>query len=124
MGDGLLWFLLATSITALCLAAAAALVCWRLAFRCTRALKRRPPSESTLTQLAADQAALASSFQSMATTVKRLSSRYGMAERRSNQAASEAPPHGASKVELRRHYGLTTSGPEFARRQLSLIKKE
>jgi hypothetical protein len=124
MADALLWCSLGIGILSISLAATCVLICSRLAFRCTRALKRKPPSESTLAQLAADQAALSSTFQSMATTVKRLSSRYGMEERRSRPAATDAPPTGASKAELRRHYGLNVSHREFAAKQLSLVPKE
>lgn len=121
MPNWALWCLLGTTILSVLCAAGCVVACYRLASRCTRVLKRRPPSELTLSQLATDQAALYSSFQSMATTVKRLSSRAGMAELRSRPAASEAPPIGASKAELRKHYGLNAAGPEFARRQLSLV---
>jgi len=118
------WFSLATSILSLSLVAVCVGVCSRLASRCTRALKRRPPSESILNQLAVDQAGLSSALQSMATTVKRLSSRHGMQDLRSRQVASEPPPPGASKSEIRKFYGFTQDGPEFARRQLQLVPKE
>jgi len=123
MANWVLWCLLGTTILSASCAVGCVVACLRLGSRCTRVLKRRPPSELTLSQLAADQAALHSSFQSMATTVKRMSSRAGMAELRSRPAASEAPPLGATKAELRRHYGLTAAGPEFAKRQLSLVKE-
>jgi len=121
MPNWLLWCLLLTTILSVLCAAGCVAVCFKLASRCTRVLKRRPPSELTLSQLATDQAALYSSFQSMATTVKRLSSRAGMQELRSRPAASEAPPPGASKAELRKYYGLQAAGPEFAKKQLSLV---
>lgn len=104
MGNGWQMWSLAMSTASILLAAASAIACWRLALRCTRALSRKPPSESTLAKLAVDQAELFSSVESLATTVKRLSSRRGMQELRSSRAASEAPPPGASKAELREFY--------------------
>lgn len=123
MADALLWFSLVTSITSLCLAAACVVVCSRMVSRAIRVLNRKPPSESTLAKLVSDQTALFSSFESMATTVKRLSSRAGMQGLRSSRAANEAPPVGAPKAEVRKFYGLNTAGPEFARRQMSLVKE-
>jgi len=96
--------------------------CLTLASRVTRALNRKPPSESTLSKVVADVAELNSSFQSLARTLKRLSSRHGMAELRETRAAAEGPPPiGTPKAELRKYYGLQQSGPEFAKRQLQLV---
>lgn len=121
--ETLLYCSLAMAITSILLAAACAIACSRLASRCTRALKRRPPSDATLVRLATDQAALSSSLESLAATVKRISSRHGMRELRSSRAASEAPPPGAPKAEVLAFYGLRgKSGPAFAQAQLSLSK--
>jgi len=119
--EKLLWLSLATSTCSMLLSVACAVVCSRLAFRATRALKRKPPSESILAKLATDQAEVFSSLESLATTVKRISSRHAMQARRSNQVANEPPPLGASKAELRRYYGLKAEGPEFAKRQLAIV---
>jgi len=97
----LLWCLLATNFTSILLAAVAVAVSWRVASRFSRVLKRRPPSESTLQRLSVDQAALASSLESLATTVKRMSSRRGMQEHRSDRAATDGPGV-LSKQELKR----------------------
>lgn len=69
--------------------------------------------------MAADQAALFSTLEKLTTTVKRLSSRNGMRELRETHAT--APPHGASKAQLREFYGISRmSGPEQAQHQLEL----
>lgn len=104
------WFLLATSCISTSLAVACVVVCSRLASRCTRALTRRSPGDATLARLAADQAELSSSVESLATTIKRVTSRHAMQERRSGQAASKGPPPGASKAQLRLHYGTQQAG--------------
>jgi len=101
----------------------------RLSVLASRATKReQAPAkwESSLRDLAAEVASLSSSYEKVAKLVTRLNSRAGMRELRSERDASEAapPPLGASKAELRRHYGLNTSGPDFARRQMSLVPKE
>lgn len=113
---------LTMSILSLLVAVACVGRCLSLASRVTRALNRKPPSESTLSKVVADVADLNSSFQSLARTLKRLSSRHGMQELREHRATAEAPPPiGTSKAELRRYYGLQASGPEFAKRQLSIV---
>lgn len=99
---------LSMNILSICLAVGSVVVCSRLASRVTRALSRRPPSESTLAKLATDQAELSSSVQSLATTVKRMSSRSAIQERRSAPDANEPPPPGAPKAALRAHFGLKT----------------
>jgi len=94
----LLWCSLGISCVSICLAAACAIASLRLASRFTRVLSRKPPSESTLSKLAIDQAALFSQLDSLATTVKRLSSRRGMAELRE----SRANPAPETKEEFRK----------------------
>ena len=79
--------------------------------------------ESRLAELSADVASLSSSFEKVARLQSRLNSRAGMRELRARDENAEPPP-GASKAELRRFYGLTRDGPEFAKRQLSLVPKE
>jgi len=101
MEKWLLWCSLGMAFTSICLAATSAVVCWRLASRFSRVVNRRPPSESTLQRLSVDQAALASSLESLATTVKRMSSRRGMQELRSSRAASD-PFAGLSKDDIKR----------------------
>lgn len=104
----LLWCSLAMALLSMCGAAACAVACSRLASRSIRALNRKSPSESTLAKLEVDQAELFSSLGSLAKTVKRLSSRYGMQETRERQAGpqQEEIPLGLSKQELRRRMGL------------------
>jgi len=119
--EKLLWFSVLTSTSSMLLSVACAAVSSRLALRATRALKRKPPSELILAKLATDQAEVFSSLESLATTVKRMSSRHAMQARRSNQAVNEPPPPGTPKAELRRYYGFKQDGPDFARRQLSVV---
>lgn len=76
--------------------------------------------ESRLAELQADVLSLSSTFEKVAKQTMRLNSRAGMRELRER----EAPPVGTSKAELRKFYGLNTDGPEFARRQMSLVPKE
>lgn len=114
-------FLLGTAILSLLLAAACALHSFRLGSRVTRLLKARASApQRELADLRTDVSALFSTMEKVCTTVNRLSSRQGMREHRA-RASSEAPPPGASKGELRKFYGFTSDGPEFARRQLTLV---
>lgn len=121
-------WLLATAITSICLAAACVSACWIAVSRCSlmvkslRELLSTPPSETRLARIEADQAELFSILESVTTTAKRLSSRSGMRELR--ERSPGPPPPGASKAELRRYYGFTKDGPEFARRQLEIVPKE
>lgn len=117
--------LLAIAILSGFSAAACALVAWRLASRSTPSRKSPPSppptqtSDAALAQLQADQASLFSTLEKLTTTVKRLSSRNGMRELREERQTPAAPPVGASKVQLLRHYGMAGKvGPEFARAQL------
>lgn len=120
--NALLWCSLLTSLLSILVAVGCVARCLSLASRVTRALNRKPPSASTLSKVVADVAELNSSFQSLARTLKRLSSRHGMAELREERANhSGPPPIGTPKPMLRQYYGLTQSGPEFARRQLQLV---
>jgi hypothetical protein len=126
MGKSAALWLLATSITSMCLGAVSVAICWNVGSRCTRALKslraalRIPPSHARLAQVEADQLALSSALQSVTKTAKRLSSRAGMETIREREKDAE-PPQGTSKAELRKHYGLTGVTPaEFARRQLAM----
>lgn len=123
--DAALWLLI-TSITSTCLAVVSACISWRVGSRCTRAVKsllgRRStrPSDVKLAEAMEQQAALFSTLSKLEKTVVRLSSRSGMQEVRARQV-SNPPPPGASKAELRKHYGLTgLSGPEFARKQMAM----
>jgi len=76
----LLWCSLAMTLLSMCTAVGCVVAVSRLASRFTRVLNRKSPSESTLAKLEVDQAELFSSLGSLAKTVKRLSSRYGMQE--------------------------------------------
>lgn len=96
----------------------------RLVSRATKRAQAPAMWESRLADLSAEVASLSSSFEKVATAVTRQNARAVMRDRRSGPAASEPPPIGASKAELRRYYGLNQSGPDFAKRQLSLVPKE
>jgi len=121
-------WLLATLITSICFSALCASACWIAVLRCSqmvrslRALIATPPSETKLAALSADQAELFSTLEKLTTTVKRLSSRSGMQQLRERDPGP--PPPGASKAEVRRYYGFTHDGPEFAKHQLQLVPKE
>lgn len=81
-----------------------------------------PPSSGQLARLEADQLELSSALEKINTTMKRLSSRQGMRDLRERQAEDQdtAPPVGAPKVELLRHYGMAGKvGPEFAKAQMA-----
>lgn len=124
---------LCIAILSLLLAATCAVACWRAVSRCTqlmsalREVQKTPTSAARFETLEAEQAEFVSSLQKLSTTVKRLSSRYGMADLRERRANEEgdAPPVGAPKAELRawasRKVGAQIGqGPDFARRQLEL----
>lgn len=126
MGRVAALLLLITSITSICLAVTSVAVSWRAASRCTRALKQlrarlsMPPSDARLAKVETDQAELFSILGKLTTTTKRLSSRAGMQDVRERQQNSP-PPLGATKAQLRQHYGIVgLSGPEQARRQLQM----
>jgi len=118
-----LWSLI-MSILSLCLAVGCVMYALRLGSRFTHLQKwarkqvASPPSDAKLIELAVDQASLSSTVQSLATTIKRLSSRSGMQDIRERRSQSGPPPPGASKRELREYYGISgVSGPDQARRQ-------
>lgn len=96
--------------------------------RSTPSKKPSPSTEQTpssvtdarVAAMEADQAALFSTLEKLTTTIKRLSSRAGMRDlrEREREDSNEAPPVGASKTELLRHYGFAgKAGPNFARAQ-------
>lgn len=125
--------LLITLLTLTSLLAGCAFGAWHMASRSTRTTKRQPsppatlPSElqSQIASLQADQAASYSTLEKLTTTVKRLSSRQGMRDRRDrDQAEFDDPPKGTSKADLLRHYGMSGKvGPAFAQAQLELEAK-
>lgn len=130
--DAPLWSL-CISITSIFLSAICAIACWSAVSRCTRLMsalrevQRTPTSAARFETLEAEQAEFASSLQKLSSTVKRLSSRYGMADLRERRSADqdEEPPVGASKATLRlwaqRKVGAPIgAGPDFARQQLKL----
>lgn len=118
---------LAIAITLSFLAAVCASVSWIVALRSSRAVRsllvqmQTPPSDARLAAVEADQAELFSTLEKLTTTTKRLTSRSAMRERRERGQADGPPPFGAPKAEVRRYYGFTQDGPEFARRQLTLV---
>lgn len=111
-------------------------ISWGVGYACgrlKRASRSTPPTKpkdspettpiSELSKLQAEQAALYSALESVTTTVKRLSARHGMREKRERdrEGSNEAPPIGASKTELLRHYGVAgLTGPGFAKKQMEI----
>ena len=97
---------------------------WLAVSRSTQRMKSQdvPSTQISGAQLAAVQAEMAELFSTLGkltTTVKRISSRHGMADLREREAQPVVPPVGAPKVELLRHYGMAGKvGPEFARAQM------
>ena len=95
----------------------------------TRSAKRHtsPPEtpssqlQSELASLREDVGSLFSTLEKNSTTLKRLSSRAGMRETRERRESGSAPPVGAPKADLLRHYGMSGKvGPAFAQAQLEL----
>lgn len=84
--------------------------------------------ESRLAELEADVVSLSSSFEKTARAVTRQNARDVMRERRSRTSESAegaAPPKGASKAELYRHYGLAgKTSVEIARKAQELTNTE
>lgn len=82
------------------------------------------PSSALRSEIASvreDVASLQSTLEKNSTTLKRLSSRAGMREIRERRESASAPPQGAPKAELYRHYGMSGKvGPAFAVAQLQL----
>lgn len=77
--------------------------------------------ESRLAELQADVVSLSSSFEKVTKAVTRQNQRDVMRERRSAPAVSEAPPIGADKATLYRHYGVAGKTPrQIAQHQLDL----
>lgn len=103
---------------------------WLLAARARRASSRAsaatqeekaPPKwESRLRELETEVVSLSSAFEKVTKQLMRLNSRAGMRELRAESSASEAPPVGAAKSELRKYYGVNgMSGPQQAAMQLT-----
>lgn len=106
-------------------------VLWRRVSRSTASPNPPPlPGAGELArrmqELEADQVALSSNLEKVATTAKRLTSRAGMRDLREKRGASRSdpPPIGTSKAELLRYYGMSGKvGPEFARAQQELERR-
>jgi len=117
-----LLFSLGTAIASVYWAASSARRSLKRVSAATNAEQAPPKWESRLRDLETELASLSSNFEKVTRQLMRLNSRAGMRElRERDQEAPRAPPPGASKAELRRFYGLTQDGPEFARRQLQLV---
>lgn len=123
-----LLLLLTLTLSILLVAVSASVHFWR-GSASTRSAKRPPspeptqssPPQSELASLRADVDSLFSTLEKNSTTLKRLSSRAGMREVRERRESDSAPPRGAPKAELLRHYGMSGKvGPAFAQAQLSL----
>lgn len=83
--------------------------------------KAPPRWESRLLEVETELASLCSNFEKVNRQLMRLNSRAGMRELRARSSASEAPPVGAPKAELRRYYGVNgLSGPDQAAKQLDI----
>jgi len=131
MENSALPWLLTMAIASLPWGVAFAVRSWRAASRSTQRPKSPPSPEGTpvsrgeFAKLEADVGELFSALSKNSTTLRRLSSRAGMEDVRARQAAppsATAPPLGASKVELRRFYGLEGKSPrEIAQQQLKLV---
>lgn len=118
--DAAQWSLL-IAILSLSLAVACAAACWITVSRCTRDLRRlrarlsTPPSDVRLAKVETDLTELYSILGKLNTTTRRLSSRAGMQDLRSRESQPE------TKDQVRRRLNLVgLSGPEIARRQLSM----
>ena len=74
------------SVLVSCVSLFVAVVAWSSCRRVTAIL--RSHSTRSALELSASQAAMQSSLESLSTTVRRLSSRYGMAERRAKDGTS------------------------------------
>lgn len=94
-----------------------------LASRVTKRMQAPQMWESRLAEMSAEVASLSSSFEKVARLQSRLNSRAGMRELRERDRTAP-PPVGAGKGELRRYYGLTRDGPDFARRQLQIVPND
>jgi len=92
----------------------------KLASLATRREKAPQMWESRLLELAAEVSSLSLTFEKVNRQMLRLNSRAGMRELRSEPPGP--PPPGASKAEIRKYYGLTREGPDFAKRQLELVR--
>jgi len=111
-------------ISSLLLAALSAIVSFRVASRSTQQrnwLRRQvltQTSDAHYAKLRAEMLELCVALEKTNTTVKRLSSRAGMADVRERRA-NEPPPLGTPKAQLRLHYGLLGKTPqEIAKIQL------
>lgn len=122
-------FLLTTLLSVMCAIAGFALGFFLRASASTR--RQKPPAspestlgsgaESAMARLHADQAELFSTLEKLTTTVKRLSSRAGMADLRAGSKTEAPPPLGTDKATLLRYYGMSGKvGPAFAQAQLDL----
>jgi len=100
---------------------------WLASASTPRKKLREPPQPippSALAGLQADQAELFSTLEKLTTTVKRLSSRAAMRERREGEAEGSHPPIGTNKADLLRHYGMSGKvGPAFAQAQLDIERR-
>jgi hypothetical protein len=98
----------------------------RLVSRATSRALAPEKWDSRLTDLSAEVVSLSSSFEKVTRQLMRLNSREGMRELRAREdGPGTPPPLGTPKGELRKFYGLQgLSGPEVARRQMSLIPSQ
>lgn len=133
MADPALLYSLATLIISTCFGVGCVLACWKWASAATPRRKQpasepATPTSGQLAQLQADQAELFASLEKISQTMKRLSSRAAVqdhrARRNESDSNSPAPPVGASKDDLRRHYIPGMNHQEVARAAQARIAKE
>lgn len=86
----------------------------------TRLAKEPPPSAATLAALSAEVVDLSSTVEKLTTNTLKVNSRLAMRELRAKRSESSPPPLGAGKAELRRFYGLQSTGRDFVNRQREL----
>lgn len=87
--------------------------------RASPATRARKPTPASLAESSTElSSALAA--EKISHQLQKLENRLRMREQREAARAGSAPPTGATKAELFRHYGFDQVGPRFAQRQLDL----
>jgi hypothetical protein len=118
-------FLLLTLIALLLRHAARVLGAWKQVSPATSPEQAPQRWESRLADLEADVVSLSSSFEKVTKAVTKQNARLGMRERRARADEPDAPPPGAPKEALYRHYGLAgKTSTQIAQRALDLVNNE
>lgn len=116
MAPDALLFSLATVALISSTVAAFAVASLRRALRSTPAKKPTPPSPEELSR----ELESAAAFEKMSHALRKVDNRLRMREARETSGPGRAPPEGADKAAIWRHYGFTQAGPRFAQHQLEL----